>query len=118
MLGIYYSNGIIFKQDYEKALGYFRKSAEQKNRDAQFNIGQDYYYGEGVEQDYNKAFVWINKSANQDYGLVKVQLAEMYFSGIGVNKNTAKAIEIIKPQAELGDPKAQENLKWYVDHPN
>lgn len=118
MLGIYYSNGILFNQDYDKALEYFRKSAEQKNRDAEFNVGQAYYYGEGVEQDYNKAFVWINKSANQDYSLAKIQLAEMYFSGKGVNKNAAKAIEIIKPLAELGDPKAQQNLKWYIDHPN
>ena len=42
----------------------------------------------------------------------------MYFSGKGVNRNVAKAIEIIKPLAELGDSKAQENLKWYVEHPN
>ncbi|ENW07526.1 tetratricopeptide repeat protein [Acinetobacter beijerinckii] len=118
MLGLYYSNGILFDQDYDKALEYFRKSAEQQNRDAEFNVGQAYYYGEGVEQDYNKAFIWINKSANQDYSLAQIQLAEMYFSGKGVNKNVAKAIELIKPLAELGDPKAQQNLKWYIGHPN
>ena len=42
----------------------------------------------------------------------------MYFSGKAVPKNVQKAIEMVKPFAELGDPKAQENLKWYIEHPN
>jgi len=118
LLGTYYSEGIVFKQDHKKALEYFSKAVDQNNRDAEFNIGQAYYYGHGVDQDYNKAFAWYVKSANQDYSLAQIQLAEMYFSGEGVNKDVSKAIEIIKPLAELGDPKAQENLKWYQNHPN
>ncbi|MCH7303790.1 sel1 repeat family protein [Acinetobacter sp. NIPH 1869] len=120
MLGIYYQEGIVFKQDYKKALEYFSQAIDidANNASALFNIGQAYYYGHGVEQDYKKAFVWLTKSANQDYSLAQIQLAEMYFSGEAVPKNVKKAIEIIKPLAELGDPKAQENLKWYVDHPN
>lgn len=120
MLGAYYSEGVLFDQNYEKALDYFRKAIEidENNASAQFNIGQAYYNGAGVEQDYKHAFEWYVKSANQDYSLAQIQLAEMYFSGKGVNKNITKAIEIIKPLAELGDPKAQRNLKWYIDHPN
>lgn len=120
LLGAYYSEGIIFEQDYKKALEYFSKAIDidADNASALFNIGQAYYYGEGVGQDYNKAFAWYVKSANQDYSLAKIQLAEMYFSGQAVPKNVKKAIEIIKPLAELGDPKAQQNLKWYIDHPN
>ena len=118
LLGTYYSEGIIFEKDYKIAFEYFSKAVDQNNRDAQFNIGQAYYYGKGVEQDYKLAFEWYVRSADQDYSLAQIQLAEMYFSGKGVNKNIAKAIEIIKPLAELGDPKAQRNLKWYIDHPN
>lgn len=120
MLGIYHKEGIIFEQDHKKALEYFSKAIDidADNASALFNIGQAYYYGEGVKQDYTKAFVWLTKSANQDYSLAQIQLAEMYFSGKGVNKDVSKAIEIIKPLAELGDPKAQENLKWYLNHPN
>ncbi|MDM1292561.1 tetratricopeptide repeat protein [Acinetobacter indicus] len=120
MLGIYHQEGIVFEQDYKKALEYFSKAIDidADNASALFNIGQAYYYGEGVGQDYNEAFAWYVKSANQDYSLAKIQLAEMYFSGQAVPKNVKKAIEIIKPLAELGDPKAQQNLKWYVDHPN
>ncbi|WP_288386644.1 tetratricopeptide repeat protein, partial [uncultured Acinetobacter sp.] len=120
MLGIYHKEGIIFEQDHKKALQYFSKAIDidANNASALFNIGQAYYYGEGVKQDYTKAFVWLTKSANQDYSLAQIQLAEMYFSGKGVNKDVSKAIEIIKPLAELGDPKAQENLKWYQNHPN
>lgn len=120
MLGIYHQEGIVVEQDYKKALSYFSQAIDidADNASALFNIGQAYYYGEGVEQDYKKAFVWLTKSANQDYSLAQIQLAEMYFSGEAVPKNVKKAIEIIKPLAELGDPKAQQNLKWYIDHPN
>ena len=118
MLGVYYSEGIVFKQDYNKALEYFHQAAKQNNRDAQFNIGQVYYYGEGKTQDYIMAYEWYIKSADQDYSLAQIQLAEMYFSGKGVEKDVAKAIEIIKPLAELGDEKAKSNLQWYLDHPN
>jgi len=113
MLGVYHQEGIVFEQDYKKALSYFSQAIDidADNASTLFNIGQAYYYGEGVEQDYKKAFVWLTKSANKDYSLAQIQLAEMYFSGKGVNKNAAKAIEIIKPLAELGDPKAQQNLK-------
>lgn len=120
LLGAYYSEGILFEQDYQKALEYYYKAIDidANNSSAQFNIGQAYYYGEGVEQDYKKAFEWLVKSAKQDYSLAQIQLAEMYFSGKGVKKDVTKAIEIIKPLAELGDEKAQSNLKWYIDHPN
>ena len=120
LLGAYYSEGILFEQDYQKALEYYYKAIDidANNSSAQFNIGQAYYYGEGVEQDYKKAFEWLVKSAKQDYSLAQIQLAEMYFSGKGVRKDVTKAIEIIKPLAELGDEKAQSNLKWYIDHPN
>jgi uncharacterized protein len=120
MLGIYYSKGIIVEQDYKKALEYFDKALDidKNNASAQFNVGQAYYYGEGVEKDYKKAFTWYVKSSNQDYSLATIQLAQIYFNGLGLPKDKAKAIEIIKPLAELGDQKAQENLKWYIDHPD
>lgn len=120
MLGVYYSEGILFKQDYKKAIQYFDQATDinPNNSSAQFNIGQAYYYGEGVDQDYKKAFSWLTKSANQNYSLAKIQLAEMYFSGKGIKRDVTKAIEIIKPLANLGDAKAQENLKWYIEHPN
>ena len=120
LLGAYYSEGIVFEKDYKKALEYFIKALDidKNNASAQFNIGQAYYYGEGVQQDYQKAFAWYTKATKQDYTLAQIQLAEMYFSGKGANRDVAKAIEIIKPLAELGDSKAQENLKWYVEHPN
>ena len=118
IIGVYYSQGIIFQQDYDKALEYFYQAAKQNSRDAQFNIGQAYYYGHGVKQDYKQAYEWYIDSANQDYSLAQIQLADMYFEGEGIEKDVAKAIEIIKPLAELGDEKAKSNLQWYLDHPN
>ncbi|WP_424948091.1 tetratricopeptide repeat protein [Candidatus Spongiihabitans sp.] len=38
-----------------------RKAAKQGNRDAQYNLGYVYYYGEGVAQDYQKAMHWYRR---------------------------------------------------------
>ena len=118
ILGVYYSEGIVFEQDYKKALEYFRQAVKYDDASAQFNIGQAYYYGDGVEKDYKEAFTWYIKSSNQGYSLATIQLAQIYFHGLGLPKDKAKAIEIIKPLAELGDAKAIENLKLYTGSSN
>ncbi len=52
-------------QDYSKALEWSRKSAEQGNADAQFNLGYCYMKGIGVEQNLNKAVEWHKKMSRK-----------------------------------------------------
>jgi len=40
-----------------------KKSAEQNNSDAQYELGKCYHYGWEVENDKIKAFEWYKKSA-------------------------------------------------------
>lgn len=65
---------------------YYKKVADLGNPDAKFNLGQMYFYGEGVKQDYEKSFYWYDASANQDYDFAKIQLATLYYKGYGVEK--------------------------------
>ena len=58
----YYDEGI-----YDLATECYRKSAEQGDAEAQYNLGNCYRYGEGVEQNYEKAVEWYRKAAEQDY---------------------------------------------------
>ena len=42
-------------RDYTTAVLWYTKATEQEYAEAQNNLGDMYYYGQGVAQDYNKA---------------------------------------------------------------
>lgn len=43
----------------------FLKAAEQGDKDAQYNVGVLYYYGEGIEKNIQMAHEWFLKAAEQ-----------------------------------------------------
>ena len=57
------------KCDYREAARWFRKAAEQGNVIAQFNLGELYFYGWGVDQNDTEAARWYRKAAEQGYEL-------------------------------------------------
>ena len=68
-------------QDYNKAVLWFSKAAEQGCAAAQNNLGVSYSNGFGVPQDYNKAVLWYTKAAEQGYANAQITLAEIYYWG-------------------------------------
>ena len=54
-LGLMYYNGRGVRQDYTKAVQWYRKAAEQGDAKAQSNLGVMYDNGQGVRQDYTQA---------------------------------------------------------------
>ncbi len=44
---------------------WYRKSAEQGDANAQYNLGSMYYDGQGVPQDYAQAHMWYNLAASR-----------------------------------------------------
>lgn len=64
-LGIMYHNGDVVTQDYEEAVKWYQKAAEQGIADAQCNLGSMYRDGDGVAQDYAEAFKWFQMAAEQ-----------------------------------------------------
>ncbi len=67
-LGTFYFCGNGIKQDYDEAVTWFKKAAEQGYPIAEYNLGYCYYHGEGVEQDYAEAAKWWTKAAEQGDG--------------------------------------------------
>ena len=59
-----YYNGEGVQKDYKQAVEWFKKSANQGNADAQFNLGNMYIYGKGVQKDYKRAAEWFSLSCN------------------------------------------------------
>ncbi len=52
-------------QDYNKAVYWYEKSANQGYDFAQYSLGYCYQHGQGVSKDYTKAVYWYEKAANQ-----------------------------------------------------
>jgi hypothetical protein len=53
------------KQDYEQAVFWFRKAAEQENEWGLYHLGECYYYGDGVKKDLKQAKYWLRKAVEQ-----------------------------------------------------
>ena len=108
--GIYYQ-GIVAKQDYQKAIHWFTKAAEQGHTKAEYNLGYMFFDGRGVEVDYKKAYEWFEMAADGDDTKAQLYLAKMNYEGLGVDKNLEKAFFYYKKVAdETHDPRAQQRV--------
>src|SRR6266853_414739 len=62
-LGLLYLDGLGEPQSDEKAVEWFRRSADQGYAKAQGNLGALYATGRGVRRDYVGAHMWLNLCA-------------------------------------------------------
>ena len=67
--------------DYSEAVKWYRKAAEQGNKQAQYNLGVCYESGRGVPQDYSEAVKWYRKAAEQGVDYAKEQLQKLQEMG-------------------------------------
>jgi hypothetical protein len=73
------------------AITQYRKAAEQGDAEAQYNLGEAYYEGDGGSQDYAQAVMWWLKAAEQGWAAAQYQLGCAYSAGEGVPKDYVKA---------------------------
>jgi TPR repeat protein len=78
---------------------------------AQFNLGNAYNSGLGLEVDQDKAVHYWRLAAEQDVAEAQFNLGSAYFNGQGVEKDMAQAIEWWRKASELGFPQAIENIR-------
>lgn len=110
-LGEAYYDGKGVTENLTEAVKWFTKAAEQENAKAEYNLGNCYYYGYGVQyKDYGEAVKWYTKAAEQGYADAQNQLGYCYEFGEGVDTNHKKAVEWYTKAAEQGLPLAQCNL--------
>ena len=76
-LGWLYANAVSSPQDYEQAVKWFTKSAEQGHPSAQYHLGWRYENGRGVTRDPKQAVKWLSKSANQGNSYAQSYLDDM-----------------------------------------
>lgn len=110
-LGKIYMQGLGAKPDYNKAMSWTRKAADQRNVEAENFLGLLYYYGLGAPQSYTDAMSWYRKAA--DAGNVKAQtsLGMMYLNGQGAPEDPVQAYKWLKLAEVAGDADAGSKLR-------
>lgn len=64
-MGIYYESGLGVAKNYEEAVKWYRKAAEQGNPVAQNSLAYCYEKGKGITKNIDEAITWYRKAANQ-----------------------------------------------------
>lgn len=89
--------------DYRTAVEKWRPAANQGNADAQFNMGQAYKLGRGVQTDLKQAEAWYRKAALQGH-----EQAEGYYGlALFENGKRADAVPWLQRAVSRGDARAQ-----------
>ena len=105
-IGKMHCYGLGTDQDYTEAFRWFKKSATEENKFAQFSLANLYYYGNGVEQSYEQAFRWYMAATKQGQPYAAYAVAQMYANGESVDKDDVQAQDYYK-QALVGFQKLE-----------
>ena len=106
-LGNIYRQGKLISKNYDKALEWYLKAAEQGYVGAQYNTG---YLYDDVYQDYSKALEWFLKAAEQKFSGAQNSIGVIYLQGKGVAQDYSKALEWFLKAAEQDDGNAKYHL--------
>ena len=87
-----------------------RRAAEQGDVDAQYNLGNKYHIGLGVDEDKAEAVKWYRKAAEQGHVSAQINLAACYASGDGVSEDKTEAVKWYRKAADQDNMYGQEVL--------
>ncbi len=116
--------------EYKVAVAYARKNTEKADREmirwytraaenghavSQFNLGNIYYAGRGVQQDYKMAADWYEMAARQGVARAQDNLGLMYLYGRGRFVDTELAVYWFHQAALQGYAPAQYKLAMHLE---
>ena len=79
-------------QDYDEAVKWFRKAADQGFPDAQYNLAVMYANGRGVARNDMEAVDWFRKAAERGFDQAQYSLGVSYANGQGVVQDYDEAL--------------------------
>lgn len=106
LIGKIYDFGWGVGKDENKAMCWYRKSAEQGNAAGQYQMGLIYDLGIGVAKDKNEAVTWLRRSADQGFVDAILALGNLYRS----EENYTEALNWFRKSVELGSAQGQINI--------
>ena len=115
-LGVRYDAGRDgVERDYDEAVSWYRRAAEQDHAAAQAYLGFMYSSGRGVAQDDTEAVRWYRRSAEQGHPLGQNNLGVGYRDGRGVVQDYEESVRWYRRSAEQGNALGQNNLGVMYD---
>lgn len=101
-IGNRYKTGEGVDKNYETAVSWYRKAADQGFAGAQNNLAVMYEKGLGVPKDDFEAAKWYRRAAEKQESHAQHSLGIMYRDGRGVPQDYEKAVHWIRKAAEQG----------------
>ncbi len=108
--GITSETGSEPQKDYDEAVKWLRKSADQGYAKAQRELGSCYQYGRGVKADHAEAFRLFSCAAAHGDAKAFFRLGWCHEYGIGVPESRSEAIKWYRRALEAGDSSAESAL--------
>ena len=106
---LYYKLGSMFKKglgtgiDMDKAIDYFKRSAEMNNKNGLYEYGKALLLGEHIPQDKEKAVKLLEKAIKLENINAKRFLALEYISGEHLDQDIDKGLAMFTESADSGD---------------
>ena len=88
----------------------FRLAATQGHVRAQYNLGQSYLQGVGIEKDEIESVRWFRRAADRGFYRAQYRLGQAYRKGLGVPVNLKTALKWYWDAAHQGDAPAYYRL--------
>lgn len=98
------------EKDYRKAKLEFTAAAEAGDADAQFQLGNLYLRGRGVEKSPRLAAQWYEKAIAQGNKDAQGRMGALLWEGAGIGKNQKRALELLRDGAASGNAVCQYEL--------
>ena len=109
------AGGYYEKKDYAKAFELYKKAVKKTNNVyAKYSLGYMYYHGQGTNPDYECAFHYFINSMSGNYADALYYLGMMTKEGKGCGKDLSSAVNFFKMAADKGDKEAQYELALMV----
>ncbi|KAF9106137.1 hypothetical protein BGX29_010387 [Mortierella sp. GBA35] len=101
-LGDMYRDGEVVQKDYQAAMDWYLKAADQGDPVGLRKVGVLYYHGQGVPQDYSAAMEWYLKAADQGNADAQFNIGTLYSEGHGVPQDYLQAMTWYLKAADQG----------------
>lgn len=98
------------KGAFEQALEEFLPLAKRGHSEAQYVLGQMYYFGQGVPQNFATSVQWFTRSAEGGWAAAQHDLAVMLQQGQGAKENLTQAYVWFGLAAEQNFPDARRRM--------
>lgn len=89
------------------AVQHNRSKAAEGDPAAQYELGERYHDGLGVQRDYAEALTWFLRASVRGHAKAQANAGMMLYLGRGCVSDRVEAVKWLVLSAEAGEPKAQ-----------